>query len=153
MAYRMRLACVIDRQGPVGHDPCRRRQLFRLAGAVRAAAARASPAAWLGKVVTYINRVARNISRRRRCLPHRGCFTLAVGSALAALSITAPAPALSFRNPRPTSLHHGSGNAPSRTEPSPYRSRRLEFWHHTAVDLYAACAAGGMKSQPHKQSL
>jgi hypothetical protein len=29
----------------------------------------------------------------------------------------------------------------------------LGFWHHRPVDLCAAVAAAGMKSQPHNQSL
>ena len=47
----------------------------------------------------------------------------------------------------PSTIHRGSGNAPSRTQPSPYRSRPLEFWRHSAVDLCFVVAAGGMKSR------
>ena len=44
----------------------------------------------------------------------------------------------------PSTIHHGNGNAPSRTQPSPYRSRPLEFWRHSAVDLSGVVAAGGI---------
>jgi hypothetical protein len=52
-----------------------------------------------------------------------------------------------------STIRRATGSAPSRTQPSSYKAGPLGFWHHRPVDLCAAVATGGMRSQPHKQSL